>query len=92
MQCDHLNTGSYGGSIAVSPYKRPDKRMIFRHSGSSLSTCQTVRLPVKKLIWAQTNDWPCDLEREFKALPPGAKAPSVLSRHEESVSDDQIGR
>ena len=49
------NTGAHGGSIAVSPYKRPDRRMIFRHSGSGLSTSQTVNLPVKKLIWAQTD-------------------------------------
>ena len=82
------NTGSYGGSIAVSPYKRPDRRMIFRHSGSGLSASQTIRLPVRRLIWAQTNDWPVEQEREFKALPPGAKAPPVLSQHEASISDE----
>jgi predicted amidohydrolase len=68
------NTGTYGGSIAVSPYKQPERRLIYRHSGSKLSTSQTIHLPVKALYEAQTDTWPKGKEREFKALPPGAKA------------------
>ena len=82
------NTGAFGGSIAVSPYKRPERRMIFRHSGSHLSTSQTINLPVRKLIWAQTDAWPADQMREFKALPPGADGPSVHIVHEENISDE----
>ncbi|RWN27573.1 hypothetical protein [Mesorhizobium sp.] len=68
------NTGHHGGSIAVSPYKRPERRMIYRHSGIGLSTSQTICLPVASLHSAQTESWPPGKEREFKALPPGAKA------------------
>lgn len=30
------NTGKFGGSIAVSPYKRQERRLIYRHSGAKL--------------------------------------------------------
>jgi predicted amidohydrolase len=79
------NTGSYGGSIAVSPYKRPERRLIYRHSGSKLSTSQTIDLPVKALHDAQSDTWPVGKEREFKALPPGSKA---VEKH--TVVQDKI--
>ncbi len=66
------NTGTYGGSIAVSPYKLPERRLIYRHSGLKLSTSQTFNLPISSLRSAQRDIWPKDKEREFKALPPGA--------------------
>jgi predicted amidohydrolase len=68
------NTGHHGGSIAISPYKRPERRMIYRHSGIGLSTSQTICLPVASLHAAQTGNWPADMPREFKALPPGVPA------------------
>lgn len=67
------NTGSHGGSLAVSPYSGVGKRVIYRHIGSPLSTGQTVALPVADLILAQTNSWPSGRDREFKSLPPGAE-------------------
>jgi len=69
------NTGHHGGSIAVSPYKRPERRMIYRHTGIGLSTSQSISLPVESLIAAQNGTWPRDKPREFKSLPPGV--PSV---------------
>jgi hypothetical protein len=71
------NTGTYGGSIAVSPYKRPERRLIYRHSGSGLSTSQTISLPVKALYEASRDLWPANKEREFKALPPGLTSAAV---------------
>lgn len=65
------NTGHHGGSLAISPYKRPERRMIYRHSGMGLSTSQTICLPVAALLDAQNGSWPQDKPREFKALPPG---------------------
>ena len=75
------NTGIYGGSIAVSPYKRPEDRIIYRHSGPRLSTTQTIELPVKTLHQAQTNTWPKGKPRQFKALPPGADGVVKHTKH-----------
>ncbi|WP_454758820.1 hypothetical protein [Caulobacter segnis] len=85
------NTGYYGGSIAVSPYKRPERRMIYRHSGSKLSTSQTIELPVKSLFEAQSDTWPAGKDREFKALPPGSKSIAAHSQHELPVSAKSDG-
>lgn len=68
------NTGHHGGSIAVSPFKRPEKRMIYRHTGIGLSTSQTIDLPVRQLIEAQRGSPSTGGERVFKALPPGSSA------------------
>jgi predicted amidohydrolase len=66
------NTGTHGGSLAVSPYRGPGKRVIYRHTGSLLATGQTVSLPVADLILAQKDAWPAGRAREFKSLPPGS--------------------
>lgn len=68
------NTGHHGGSIAVSPFKRPEKRTIYRHTGIGLSTSQTIDLPVLQLIQAQRGSPSTGGERVFKALPPGSSA------------------
>lgn len=68
------NTGHHGGSIAVSPFKRPEKRTIYRHTGIGLSTSQTIDLPVRHLVEAQRGSPTSGGERTFKALPPGASA------------------
>ncbi|MDB5617038.1 hypothetical protein [Tardiphaga sp.] len=67
------NTGSHGGSLAVSPYSGVGRRVIYRHVGSPLSTSQTISLPVADLILAQTNTWPAGRDRVFKNLPPGSE-------------------
>lgn len=79
------NTGAFGGSIAVSPYKGPERRLVYRHSGSLLSTSQTICLPVSKLVLAQTDTWPADEDREFKSLPPGAKGAAELIKKTEAI-------
>lgn len=79
------NTGQHGGSIAVSPFKRPERRMIYRHTGIGHSTSQTIQLPVRPLILAQTGSWPAGEERIFKALPPGSAASVVHSLHQEAA-------
>ncbi|MGY3486912.1 putative amidohydrolase [Bradyrhizobium sp. USDA 4011] len=72
------NTGTHGGSLAVSPYRGAGKRVIYRHTGSLLATGQTVSLPVADLILAQQNAWPAGRDREFKSLPPGAEGVQQL--------------
>jgi len=79
------NTGSHGGSLAVSPYSGVGKRVIYRHIGSPLSTGQTVSLPVADLILAQTDTWPDGRDREFKSLPPGAGVVHLLTPHIETI-------
>jgi hypothetical protein len=66
------NTGTHGGSLAVSPYQGFDRRIIYRHTGSPLATGQAISLPVEDLILAQSDSWPAGRKREFKSLPPGA--------------------
>ena len=79
------NTGTYGGSLAVSPYKVEVKRVIYRHSGNGLSTSQTICLPVRTLIEAQSNKPIPRDNRLFKSLPPGAKDQVKLHKFSESL-------
>lgn len=80
------NTGTYGGSLVVSPYLRPERRLIYRHSGPKLSTSQTVALPVRDLRLAQLDAWPAEKAREFKSLPPGAQVVATLTVQEAQIS------
>lgn len=66
------NTGTHGGSIAVSPYKGVAKRLIYQHVGTRLSTSQIISLPVRSLVQAQMDKQPAG-NREFKSLPPSAE-------------------
>jgi hypothetical protein len=47
------NTGFYGGSVVVSPYREAHRRTLYGHSGSGLFTTQVVQLPVDDLIMTQ---------------------------------------
>lgn len=51
------NTGTYGGSLAVTPYYEPFRRTVYRHQGSRLATVQIVTLPVRELIEAQSGQF-----------------------------------
>ncbi len=61
------NCGYYGGSFAVSPYKKPYKRVVYRHSGAKLTSAQVIELPLQELRKHQRGD----SSDSFKSLPPG---------------------
>ena len=61
------NCGKFGGSHAVSPFRKPYKRTIYRHSGMNLPNLQLIRLPLADLIGQQHDG----NYSEFKSLPPG---------------------
>lgn len=60
------NTGFFGDSIAITPYKDRFKRTIFKFDGANLSNSQVIELPVKSLIVAQVES-----NGIFKSIPPG---------------------
>lgn len=61
------NCGQFGGSIAVSPFREPYKRTIYRHSGQNLPNAQLITLPLASLLEHQSNN----SSEDFKNLPPG---------------------
>jgi predicted amidohydrolase len=61
------NCGQFGGSLAVSPYREPFRRLIYRHAGQGLSNAQVVQLPLKILASHQQHI----LHKDLKSLPPG---------------------
>jgi len=61
------NCGQYGGSLAVSPFREPFRRLIFRQSGQELTHAQVVKLPLAALLEHQNGT---DNPR-FKSRPPG---------------------
>ncbi|MDI1266374.1 MAG: hypothetical protein PS018_24275 [bacterium] len=71
------NTGFYGGSLAVSPFREPYLRTIFRAEGLKLVVAQTVELPVQSLHEHQVMPMYGD-DAPFKAHPPGFVAPENL--------------
>lgn len=61
------NCGQFGGSLAVSPFREPFRRLIYRQSGQELTHAQVVKLPLASLLDHQKgND-----NRDFKSRPPG---------------------
>jgi len=65
------NTGYYGGSMVFSPYSEEHKRYIYKHEGGKLFTTQILNLPVKSLYDVQKSDSEIDINKKFKAKPPG---------------------
>ncbi|MEM5518974.1 nitrilase-related carbon-nitrogen hydrolase [Henriciella sp. AS95] len=61
------NCGQFGGSLAVSPFREPFRRLIYRHSGQELSNAQIVKLP----LWALSDGQKGNAQPELKSLPPG---------------------
>ncbi|HUU26776.1 MAG TPA: hypothetical protein VM123_03100 [archaeon] len=61
------NTGYYGGSVAISPYRIAHERTIYRHEGKNQLAVQTFHLPIESLHLAQTNP---GRKTDFKAVPP----------------------
>lgn len=63
------NCGHFGGSLAVSPFRKPYKRTVYRLSGQKLPHAQLIELPLAALIEHQgKND---TTKGDFKSLPPG---------------------
>ena len=62
------NTGFYGGSVCVAPYKLPHRRVIYNSEGNYLFSTQIIKLPVKSISEQQrgVKHYP-----ELKDLPPG---------------------
>jgi hypothetical protein len=72
------NCGHFGGSLAVSPYRQPERRTIYQHAGAGLATGQIIELPVAPLDLHQSHSDPMsDGEKAFKSLPPGYRLPVV---------------
>lgn len=69
------NCGYFGGSQAVSPYRLPEQRLIYSHSGAGLATGQIIELPVASLDMHQNYSGHNGSGKEFKSLPPGYKSP-----------------
>lgn len=62
------NCGYFGGSVAVSPFREPYRRTVYRHSGQHLPTAQVIQLPLDRLQKQQKGG---NSTKEFKNLPPG---------------------
>ena len=61
------NCGKFGGSIALSPFKKTYKRLVYQHSGQDLSNAQIIQLPLREIAEHQSENFSEDL----KSLPPG---------------------
>lgn len=61
------NCGQFGGSLAVSPYREPYLRSIYRHAGQNLPHAQLIQLPLAALVAQQQGEY----NEKLKSLPPG---------------------
>ncbi|MDE2441426.1 MAG: hypothetical protein KGP14_10405 [Betaproteobacteria bacterium] len=75
------NCGQFGGSLAVSPFREPYLRSIYRHAGQRLPNAQLIQLPLAALAAHQQDE----NEKEFKSLPPGFKDIKALSQKTEII-------
>lgn len=76
------NCGHFGGSMAVSPFREPFRRVVYRHSGNKLANVQIVELPLKDLDDHQNQRGPAGM---FKSLPPGFEALEVLNTKTQTI-------
>ncbi|ARW16826.1 MULTISPECIES: carbon-nitrogen hydrolase family protein [Acetobacteraceae] len=74
------NCGQFGGSLAVSPFREPFRRSIYRHVGQRLPHAQLVELPLAALAAHQAGS----TNKDFKSLPPGfgVFSPSLTTKTE----------
>jgi hypothetical protein len=76
------NCGYFGGSVAVSPFREPFRRTVYRHSGQHLPTAQVVQLPLERLDKHQKGG---NSTKEFKNLPPGFEHHATLMVQTEKI-------
>ena len=69
------NCGQFGGSLAVSPFREPFLRSIYRHSGQRLPHAQLIQLPLAELAAQQQGAG----SKVFKSLPPGFDGIQMLN-------------
>lgn len=62
------NTGYYGGSVCVAPYKDAFRRVIYNSEGNDLFSTQIIKLPVKSIKEQQER---IKHDKHLKDLPPG---------------------
>ncbi|TWI24114.1 carbon-nitrogen hydrolase family protein [Mesorhizobium tianshanense] len=77
------NCGHYGGSLAVSPFREPFRRIVYRHSGQKLPNAQLIELPLAALMAHQSSG--VGDEKDFKSLPPGFSNLVVLKKKTEAI-------
>ena len=75
------NCGKFGGSVAVSPFKKPYQRTVYRHSGQELPNAQIVQLPLR-IIADHQSGVPSP---QLKSLPPGFTEFEELLKKEETL-------
>ena len=85
-----VNTGYYGGSLAVSPFRLPYRRTIFRAEGLRLVVAQTVELPVQSLNDHQVMTTYGE-EAPFKAHPPGFIVSERLMANHAPIEESNVG-
>lgn len=62
------NCGRFGGSLAISPYRKSYERTIYMHCGQELPNAQLIQLPLRSLAAHQKSG---DDIKTYKSLPPG---------------------
>jgi len=77
------NCGLYGGSLAVSPFSEPFKRIVYRHTGQKLPNAQLIELPLALLKEHQEGGRAT--QSIFKSLPPGFPEKKSLKEINESI-------
>lgn len=75
------NCGKFGGSQAVTPFREPHKRTIYRHSGQKLPNSQLIELPLASLLAHQNGGG----SKDFKSLPPGFSNHIALTLKNEAI-------
>ena len=75
------NCGKFGGSQAVSPFREPYQRTLYRHAGRNLPNAQIIELPLASLLAHQQDG----TSKDFKSLPPGFSDHIALTLKEKGV-------
>ena len=77
-----INTGHYGGSVAIAPYYAPHRRVIFQHEGMRLYSSQIFEISLSSIAEAQNGKKPKGPNgaKIWKSLPPGFPKPAPVQK------------